>query len=855
MWGLAARGIKVPRILVADDNTNIQKMVVLAFQERGVEVIAVGNGEAAVRRLPDANPDLVLADVFMPVRNGYEVCEFVKKDPRFAHVPVILLVGAFDPLDEKEARRVGADGVLKKPFVPPDPLIAMVMSALEKNPKVAAELAKAKEVAAEALLPPALPEVSLKSEPKPLPEFPEPTAEEAAVIYGFGKGVRAIDLDEATEEDEEETSKSKKPIRASAKDSKAPKTPAAPKTPVVAAMDDDEDDFDSSATANDWRRNAADFEVPENVAADPVYSYGKGFEPITFPSEKDVPPRRRKTDEAGAEETAASADSKIEVQVDAPPAKSAPEPAAEITSAPSHSSSDRAPAAKPSDWDPKNQPEIELAAGTFSRLKEPDTQARFTASEVSKSDPVKSEVAKPADAPIAEHHEPEAAEPPPSRPTLVSRMRGWMDMLTPSSPEHGETSAAEPAESTENHWMSNLSSSAAPSHSGSSAATYAPAAESQSAATTETAAAPVEAGASFSPVVDHATETQPIDAAPFVQAASEPSSQAAPVEDFAPAANSEAREEVSAALSPEVHDEVRVAVNPSDQPREFGDAAANDEKFGGSSYHFSDDPHSETQRAVHDDGLELDQAPAQDESSDYSSSATISEGLNGEAEPELEAQSEPITSSAADFSPAISSESSPAISSELEPSPADVPVNGNGALSGMLPAEPLFGSEQREEIADDYSPRDEEPSEADTREQEAYAEETHPGQLPQPAPSEEYWDREAAAREAEMLAQSNASLFSESAPEAPAMQGFERIPTLPPPNREALSEIPFLMPPVLPPQNSEQPAARANDSEAVDDMVRKVMEKLGPHLQELLSQGVKPLVENLLQNELQKKDR
>src|SRR5580704_17251390 len=105
-------------------------MVTLAFQERGVEVIAVGNGEAAVRRIPDANPDLVLADVFMPVRNGYEVCEFVKKDTRFSHTPVILLVGAFDPLDEKEARRVGADGVLQKPFVPPDPLISMVKSAL-----------------------------------------------------------------------------------------------------------------------------------------------------------------------------------------------------------------------------------------------------------------------------------------------------------------------------------------------------------------------------------------------------------------------------------------------------------------------------------------------------------------------------------------------------------------------------------------------------------------------------------------------------------------------------------------------------------------------------------------------------
>src|ERR1700734_2145942 len=140
-----SQGIPVPKILIADDNANIQKMVALAFEERGIQVVSVGNGEAAVRRIPDLNPDLVLADIFMPVRNGYEVCEFVKKDERFAHVPVILLVGAFDPLDEKEARRVGADGVLKKPFVPPDPLIAMVISALEKNPRVAAELKRLKE--------------------------------------------------------------------------------------------------------------------------------------------------------------------------------------------------------------------------------------------------------------------------------------------------------------------------------------------------------------------------------------------------------------------------------------------------------------------------------------------------------------------------------------------------------------------------------------------------------------------------------------------------------------------------------------------------------------------------------------
>src|SRR6202163_1022428 len=120
----------VARILVADDNSNIQKMVGLALKDQGIDVVAVGNGEAAVRKISDIRPDLVLADVFMPVRNGYEVCEYVKKDPALAHIPVILLVGAFDPLDEQEAQRVGADGVLTKPFVPPDPLISMGKSAL-----------------------------------------------------------------------------------------------------------------------------------------------------------------------------------------------------------------------------------------------------------------------------------------------------------------------------------------------------------------------------------------------------------------------------------------------------------------------------------------------------------------------------------------------------------------------------------------------------------------------------------------------------------------------------------------------------------------------------------------------------
>ena len=187
------------KILVADDNSNIQKMVGLALKDQGIDVVAVGNGEAAVRKISDIRPDLVLADVFMPVRNGYEVCRYVKEDSSLSHIPVILLVGAFDPLDEQEAQRVGADGVLKKPFVPPDPLISMVKSALIRAgvplgpaPVEKAAPAPPRYPTAEilgvgvtsklaALAPEKLPEVT----PEPVEEFPAP-ASNVKIAAGSG---------------------------------------------------------------------------------------------------------------------------------------------------------------------------------------------------------------------------------------------------------------------------------------------------------------------------------------------------------------------------------------------------------------------------------------------------------------------------------------------------------------------------------------------------------------------------------------------------------------------------------------------------------------------------------------------
>ncbi len=166
------------KILVADDNSNIQKMVGLALKDQGIEVVAVGNGEAAVRKIADIKPDLVLADVFMPVRNGYEVCKYVKDDSALSHIPVILLVGAFDPLDEQEAQRVGADGVLKKPFVPPDPLISMVKSALARS---GVQVGAAAEAPVTVKAEPEFKPLALHTPPPPPPAFEEPQLDEIPV--------------------------------------------------------------------------------------------------------------------------------------------------------------------------------------------------------------------------------------------------------------------------------------------------------------------------------------------------------------------------------------------------------------------------------------------------------------------------------------------------------------------------------------------------------------------------------------------------------------------------------------------------------------------------------------------------
>jgi CheY-like chemotaxis protein len=119
------------KLLLADDSPTIQKVINLTFEDEEMEVVAVSDGEQALRILEEqASPDILLADIWMPGPNGYELCERVKRDERLRHVPVILLVGAFEPFNEAEARRVGADTVLTKPFQSIRDLVSKVGSLL-----------------------------------------------------------------------------------------------------------------------------------------------------------------------------------------------------------------------------------------------------------------------------------------------------------------------------------------------------------------------------------------------------------------------------------------------------------------------------------------------------------------------------------------------------------------------------------------------------------------------------------------------------------------------------------------------------------------------------------------------------
>jgi len=139
------------RILLVDDSPHAQRMGERILTEEGYEVVTVSNADSALIRLEDVDPDVVIADTVMPGRTGYEICQYLKMNPRHQHVRVILTAGVLEIFDAERAARVEADSSLKKPFE-----ASALVSAVKPLAEAAAQARKAQaEVPASEAPPPA----------------------------------------------------------------------------------------------------------------------------------------------------------------------------------------------------------------------------------------------------------------------------------------------------------------------------------------------------------------------------------------------------------------------------------------------------------------------------------------------------------------------------------------------------------------------------------------------------------------------------------------------------------------------------------------------------------------------------
>ncbi len=120
-------------LLLADDSVTIQKVVNLTFADEGIEVVTVGDGDSAMEMISQISPDVVLADVHMPGLSGYQICEILRQNPVTRQMPVVLLVGSFEPFDESEAARVGANAYLTKPFQSIRQLVSQVTDLMDAS--------------------------------------------------------------------------------------------------------------------------------------------------------------------------------------------------------------------------------------------------------------------------------------------------------------------------------------------------------------------------------------------------------------------------------------------------------------------------------------------------------------------------------------------------------------------------------------------------------------------------------------------------------------------------------------------------------------------------------------------------
>jgi CheY-like chemotaxis protein len=156
------------RILLADDSPHAQRMGERILREEGFEVVTVTDGSTALLRLRDVDPDLVLADISLPGKSGYEICRTVKQQSGHSHVRVVLTAGLLEPFDDAMAASAKCDAVLKKPFessVVLDTIRPLIEAAKKDKSRNAAANGPVADIAPPVSEPESEPTVEMATEP------------------------------------------------------------------------------------------------------------------------------------------------------------------------------------------------------------------------------------------------------------------------------------------------------------------------------------------------------------------------------------------------------------------------------------------------------------------------------------------------------------------------------------------------------------------------------------------------------------------------------------------------------------------------------------------------------------------
>jgi CheY-like chemotaxis protein len=119
------------RVLLADDSQQALRLGERILSGQGVEVVSVTDGATALRRLSDVDPDILITDVYLPAKNGFELARFIKAQPEWKHIRIVFAAGVTDEFDEQDAKNAGAETVLRKPFEA-SALLSVVQPLLEQ---------------------------------------------------------------------------------------------------------------------------------------------------------------------------------------------------------------------------------------------------------------------------------------------------------------------------------------------------------------------------------------------------------------------------------------------------------------------------------------------------------------------------------------------------------------------------------------------------------------------------------------------------------------------------------------------------------------------------------------------------